>query len=232
MSATGRGTERNANDHYKTPAWCIEMIMEGLNTFRPGGISRVQSVLDPCVGTGSIPSVVTNYIGQRENGDDYSIGRHMLYGIDIDETRADTGGKAVGKFQHGDFLTMDMPEGWPKFDLVISNPPFRVPSGDRPGRPGRDGPRQFIDRALQVTSDKGLICFLTRVGWMVGGKHRDAWRRKLVSTYKVHAFGHTKRPSFTGRGTDASEYVWLLIDKDPDALFRMDHNHNIALSNL
>lgn len=48
MSATNRGTQRNQNDFYITPDYTIESLLNVLN------LSKVNSFLEPCRGSGAI----------------------------------------------------------------------------------------------------------------------------------------------------------------------------------
>lgn len=50
MSSTNRGRDRNASDHYPTPAWCVDRLLEAVAIPAPLG----QLWLEPCAGEGAI----------------------------------------------------------------------------------------------------------------------------------------------------------------------------------
>ncbi len=81
---------------------------------------------------------------------------------------------------------------WPKADVVIMNPPFLHAA-------------QFVSRALVAAP---LVICLERVGWAV------TWG-KTGAPMPSGAFFLPNRPSFTGEGTDASEYAWFVWGGPP-----------------
>jgi hypothetical protein len=111
-------------------------------------------------------------------------------GVELDGHRCQT---AIGKgyyekVHHADFLR------WvPKQPVlaVISNPPYRQAQA-------------FIDRALALTA--GPVVMLLRLAFLAGQKRRDWWQEHPAD---VHVL--SRRPSFTGRGTDSSDYAWFVF---------------------
>ena len=77
-------------------------------------------------------------------------------------------------------------------DLVIMNPPFCFAL-------------LFVERALKIVRRGGTVCALLRLNWLASKSRREFLKRHLPN---VHVL--TKRPSFTGRGTDATEYAWMV----------------------
>jgi hypothetical protein len=53
--------------------------------------------------------------------------------------------------------------------------------------------------------DCGTAAFLLRLNWL-GGQARAAWHR--ANPCDVYVL--PRRPSFTGKGTDATEYAWMV----------------------
>lgn len=107
----------------------------------------------------------------------------------VDKARAR--GLLNAEFRHANFLNdelslMRAPE------LVIMNPPFGMA-------------QQFVQRALQIVKRGGTVCALLRLNWL-GSKSRREFLKKHLPSFRVL----TKRPSFTGKGTDATEYAWFL----------------------
>lgn len=90
----------------------------------------------------------------------------------------------------GDYLTMD---GLNTYDLIIGNPPYSLA-------------REFIDKSLQLLKPGGRLIYLLRTNFLESNKRFKWWQDKLPSgLYTLH-----KRPSFTGKGTDATSYSWFI----------------------
>ena len=122
MSATGRGTIRNAADFYPTPGWCVHRLLE---KFVPTG----NRWLEPAVGGGSIVNAVEDVIKP------------------INWTLNDLHSHPINATLHPrphynlDFLTDPIfDRAWytmTPFDVCITNPPYSLAM-------------QFIERSLQI----------------------------------------------------------------------------------
>ncbi len=78
-------------------------------------------------------------------------------------------------------------------DLILTNPPFSIA-------------QKFIDHALNYSN----TCFmLLRLNYL-GSIGRHEWWKKNPPI-AIHVL--SKRPSFTGTGTDATDYGWFAWDK-------------------
>ena len=101
--------------------------------------------------------------------------------------------------RYGDFLDMDFEE---RFDVIIGNPPYSLA-------------QEFIDKALSILNPGGRLIFLLRTNFLESEKRFKWWQDKTPrGLYTLH-----KRPSFTGKGTDATSYswfVWELSDRQTD----------------
>lgn len=91
-----------------------------------------------------------------------------------------------GDFLRGDGFTIAAP------DVVFMNPPFSFAM-------------QFIEKARAIVKRGGTVCALLRLNWLAGKCRREFLKKHLPD---VHVL--TKRPSFTGKGTDATEYAWFV----------------------
>lgn len=91
-----------------------------------------------------------------------------------------------------DFLTLE-PD--PSFDLVLGNPPYSLAE-------------EFCKRSMLWRKDvSSRVCMLLRLNFLESQK-RAVWLRE--NTPSVYVL--PKRPSFTGKGTDATGYGWFMWD--------------------
>lgn len=169
MSATNRGTERNVNDFYPTPDWCIQEFLAHLFLVEQPLSNWL--ICDPSC-------------GQRPYGNNLRhFGFRNLIELDIDVA------------QRPDFLIDFTSQNlWFKPQMIITNPPYNLAS-------------EFLRRAMFEVAPGGLVVFLLRLNFFGSQK-----RKPLFDEFPPkYCFVHSKRPSFTGGGTDATEYahfVW------------------------
>ena len=89
-----------------------------------------------------------------------------------------------------DFLTMNN-NG--KFDIIIGNPPYSKA-------------QEFIEKSLNLLSYSGILIFLLRTSFLESVKRHEFWQNHpLAGLYTL-----SKRPSFTGTGTDSASYSWFI----------------------
>ncbi len=81
--------------------------------------------------------------------------------------------------------------------LVIGNPPYKHAL-------------EFVQRSLWLAGLEGTVAFLLRLNWLEGQKRRD-WHR----SHPCDVYVHSRRPSFTGKGTDACAYAWFVWRPGP-----------------
>lgn len=84
-----------------------------------------------------------------------------------------------------------------KADVIITNPPFTI---------FEEFVRIAITRDLSPT---GTMAFLLRVNALGSHARKDFWQLFRPT----HMLVMTPRPSFTGGGTDSSEYAWFIWDR-------------------
>ncbi len=112
-----------------------------------------------------------------------------VYGIELDKQRA----QAANVFQ-ADALQ----EEWcPTPDLVITNPPYKLAT-------------EFVQKALIEVVPGGTVAMLMRLNWLASQKRAAFLRENTPSVYVL-----PKRPSFTGKGTDACDYAWMVWGSKP-----------------
>jgi len=78
-------------------------------------------------------------------------------------------------------------------DLILTNPPFSLA-------------KEFIEHSLSISN---TCIMLLRLNFL-GSQARHIWWKNNLPT-ALHVL--SKRPSFTGKGTDATEYAWFVWDK-------------------
>ena len=80
-----------------------------------------------------------------------------------------------------------------KVDLIFTNPPFSIA-------------QEFIDHSLK---NADTVFMLLRLNYLASIKRYDWW----VNQSPTALYVLSKRPSFTGSGTDATDYAWFVWDK-------------------
>lgn len=78
-------------------------------------------------------------------------------------------------------------------DLIITNPPFSIAL-------------DFLEKSLKEAK---TVVYLLRLNFLGSQKRKEFWQSNPPS----HLFTLSKRPSFTGKGTDATEYAWFVWDR-------------------
>lgn len=79
-----------------------------------------------------------------------------------------------------------------KCDLIVTNPPFSIAL-------------DFLEKSLRESK---TVVYLLRLNFLGSQKRQEFWKKNPPS----HLFTLSKRPSFTGKGTDATEYAWFVWD--------------------
>lgn len=141
VSATGRGSEREKDDFYETPKWCVDLI-------RPY-LPDSDTVIDLGCGTGAIGSVFL-----RDG--------HTVFGYELDEKRA----RVTSAFwerpsQLGHVVQMDIlndPQARElRFPgaLVVMNPPYKLAL-------------DFVVTAHEMVGARGTVAALLRLNWLAG----------------------------------------------------------------
>lgn len=93
----------------------------------------------------------------------------------------------------GDYLTQSLVK---KYNTVITNPPYTLA-------------QEFVEKALRDVEDGGEVIMLLRLNFLESKKRAEFWKQNPPS----HIYVLTKRPSFTGKGTDATGYGWFVWTK-------------------
>ena len=83
-----------------------------------------------------------------------------------------------------------------EFDIIIGNPPYSEA-------------QEFIEHSFELLKENGILIFLLRTNFLASKKRFEFW--KMYPLSKLYVL--SKRPSFTGKGTDATSYSWFIWDK-------------------
>lgn len=85
-------------------------------------------------------------------------------------------------------------EGWQRPDLVITNPPYSLAEA-------------FVERAIAETAPHGgTVAMLLRLAFLASRK-----RVALLRAHPPDVHVLSRRPSFTGGGTDSADYAWFVF---------------------
>lgn len=83
-----------------------------------------------------------------------------------------------------------------KYDIIIGNPPYSLAI-------------EFVKKSLACLTEDGVLIFLLRTAFLESKSRYEFWQQyPLSGLYTL-----SKRPSFTGKGTDATSYSWFVWDK-------------------
>jgi len=109
----------------------------------------------------------------------------LTWGIDIDP--------AVKPDQVCDYIQTDF-KG--QYKTIITNPPYNQAL-------------EFTKKALDDVLEGGEVIMLLRINFLESLKRQGFWRENPPS----HIYVLGKRPSFNGKGTDATGYAWFVWTK-------------------
>ncbi len=144
--------------------------------------------LDPCVGEGAIIKCVKSKYPDS-----------VWSGVDIDIKHGPTLQQMEIPYLIKDFMQITPADismltgGKDKFDVIITNPPYSCA-------------QEFIVQSLKYAKH---VVMLLRLNFLESQK-RSLFFKNNMPDVKVLS----KRPSFTGRGTDACAYSWMVWDSD------------------
>lgn len=148
-------------------------------------ISENDSILEPGAGNGNIIRAL------RERG--Y---KNHISAIELRQEEEATLKEIADHVGIFDFVDNAGKIGDLKYDVIIGNPPYTMA-------------KEFIDISLSMLRPGGRLIFLLRTNFLESKRRFEWWQDKLPNKLYVLA----KRPSFTGKGTDATSYSWFIWEK-------------------
>lgn len=81
------------------------------------------------------------------------------------------------------------------YAVIIGNPPYSIA-------------REFIEKCFEIANENTVIIMLLRTAFLESKSRFEFWQEHPVTELYVLS----KRPSFTGKGTDATSYSWFIWD--------------------
>lgn len=187
--------KRSPYDFYPTPKETIQSLLNTLNKYN---IQLGTTILEPCAGDGALLGPLWMHNHNFE-----------IQAYDIDESHLPalaehmSDGEIICYGVH-DILTLTQKE-FNDFDTIITNPPFSIT-------------QEILEHLLMLKSQSPIgnstyLIILQRLGFLGSQKRHDFWNK-----YPPNAvWAVSKRPSFTGQGTDAHEYGWFIWGDIGDA---------------
>ena len=82
-----------------------------------------------------------------------------------------------------------------EYSVIIGNPPYSLA-------------KEFMEKCFEISNENTVIIMLLRTAFLESKTRYDFWQKHPLSGLYVLS----KRPSFTGRGTDATSYSWFVWD--------------------
>ena len=147
------------------------------------GIKIDDVILEPSAGNGNIIRALKNR--------GYT---NFIEAVELRDNETDELMKLADEVSICDFLK-DYHNTY-KYDVIIGNPPYSLA-------------QEFIDKSLELLAPGGRLIFLLRTNFLESKKRFKWWQDKIPSGLYVLS----KRPSFTGKGTDATSYSWFIWEK-------------------
>jgi hypothetical protein len=148
MSATNRGSQRERDDFYATPAWTTDLILDKLI---PGGLGKFTTVIEPACGEGAI---VERLLAR-------GIEPSKIHGIELDPDRAIICRMRGIEVTQADALSSTILPQPPSF--VVTNPPFSRAI-------------EFVKLGISVAANGGCCAMLLRLAFVESKKRRTFHR--------------------------------------------------------
>jgi hypothetical protein len=217
MSATNRSDVRLVDDAYATPAWCVERLL-GDSDFLKETLSDRQHLraMDPCAGSGAIVRACLHFASwsARPSASRTSWPSCVPWEWTLVEKRKVEKKKLVAlkEFVKADVHIGNFLSGFVRqpVDLVITNPPYSLA-------------QEFIETSMGLA--KVAVVMLLRLNYLASERRSAFMRAHPPDVYVL-----PNRPSFTGKGTDATEYAWFVWPTPPDGLVRTNGNVKVLAS--
>lgn len=139
------------------------------------------NLLEPCAGNGNIIKALRQFYG-------YS--NHITACEIREEEIQNLKHNGANEVYIGDFLNY---QPTTKFKTIISNPPYSIA-------------QEIIEKCFEIADEDTEIIMLLRTAFLESKKRYNFWQKHPLNGLYVLS----QRPSFTGKGTDATSYAWFI----------------------
>lgn len=190
MSATGRkkhmnnaGQEqRDPFDFYPTPSWCVHRFLEAASKRLPVG-----DWIEPTAGDGAIIRSVKSFGNGYETVKWHSVEIQDRFENSLKEISQEV---FIGDYANYNYLaTTNINQT--KAKVCITNPPYKEAE-------------KIIKQAKKHSN---TVAMLLRLNFLASER-----RQKWIKADTPDVFVLPNRPSFRGKGSDATEYAWFVWD--------------------
>lgn len=120
-------------------------------------------------------------------------GDNSVLALELREEELETLKVIADDVEIEDFLKFN-PNG-KRFDYIIGNPPYSIAL-------------EFMEKCFEISDENTVVIMLLRTAFLESKKRYDFWQKHPVNGLYVLS----QRPSFTGKGTDATSYSWFVWD--------------------
>ena len=120
----------------------------------------------------------------------------IITALELREEERDSLTQISDKVIIGNFLEWEPDK---EYDVIIGNPPYTYA-------------REFIEKCFKIANKNTVIIMLLRTAFLESKSRYEFWQQHPLSGL----YTLSKRPSFTGKGSDATSYSWFIWDNKTD----------------
>ncbi len=176
--------ERLEHDAYYTDPKLANYLVELLITEE--GVSLPRITLEPSCGKGAFARAIQDYTSVLILNDIQDQREHLADILDNQYS-------ITSYFRQGDFKTYTPTD---QADLILGNPPYNEAEA-------------HVRHALEIVETNGTVAFLLRLAFLESQERKAFWKEFPPEAVYVLS----KRPSFTGGGTDNAAYGFFIWRK-------------------
>ena len=138
------------------------------------------AILEPSAGNGNFIKAIR----ERERN------KHKITALEIRSEEFNNLNAISDKVIIGDFLNLQIKDN---FKTIIGNPPYSLAL-------------EFLEKCFEIANEDTDIIMLLRTAFLESKKRYEFWQKHPLSELYVLS----QRPSFTGKGTDATSYSFFV----------------------
>lgn len=141
------------------------------------------TILEPTAGNGNIIKVIRDLYGHSNHISAVEIRKEEKNNLILN---------GASKVYIEDFLNF---KPTIEYTTIISNPPYSLA-------------QEIIEKCFEIATEKTEIIMLLRTAFLESKRRYNFWQKHPLNGLYVLS----QRPSFTGKGTDATAYGWFIWD--------------------